>query len=189
MENLARYIIRASFSQERMTYLREVEQVEYRSKDGKETKVFDALEWIAAMCSHVPSKGEQMVRYYGHYSNVSRGRRKKADEDDRIPSILEPELTDKAFRKNWARMIQKIYEVNPLLCDKCGGPMHVIAFIEDSQIIKKILKHLDLWDVKRKPSPCAHSPPMDVFPAYDKQPGPSADDYIIDPDYPVEVYF
>ncbi len=24
-----------------------------------------------AMCSHVPGKGEKMVRYYGYYSNVS----------------------------------------------------------------------------------------------------------------------
>jgi len=31
------------------------------------------------MCSHVPGKGEQMVRYYGYYSNVARGKRKKAD--------------------------------------------------------------------------------------------------------------
>jgi|GEM_PF-6387328 len=23
-----------------------------------------ALEWLAAMCSHIPNKGEQMVRYY-----------------------------------------------------------------------------------------------------------------------------
>jgi uncharacterized surface protein with fasciclin (FAS1) repeats len=43
----------------------------YRSKDGKKENVFDALEWLAAMCSHVPNKGEQMVRYYGYYSNVS----------------------------------------------------------------------------------------------------------------------
>ena len=124
MENLARYTIRASFSQERMTYHRESGQVEYRSKDcsrprsgnGKQTKMFDALEWIAAMCSHVPSKGEQMVRYYGYYSNVNRGRRKKAQTDDQIPYILEPELSPKEFRKNWARLIQKIYEVDPLLC-------------------------------------------------------------------------
>jgi len=34
-----------------------------RSGNGKEEKVFDALEWVAAMCSHVPDKGEQMVRY------------------------------------------------------------------------------------------------------------------------------
>jgi len=129
MENLACYIIRASFSQERMTYHRETGQVEYRSKDGKETKVLHALEWLAAICSHVPNKGEQMVRYYGYYSNVSRGKRKKADADDKIPCILEPELTDMAFRKNWARLIQKIYEIDPLTCPKCQGPILVIVFI------------------------------------------------------------
>lgn len=58
METLARYIIRTSFSQERMNYHRETGQVEYWSKDGKETKIFDALEWLAAMCSHVSNQGE-----------------------------------------------------------------------------------------------------------------------------------
>jgi hypothetical protein len=58
MENLARYVVRASFSQERMTYLPDESQVVYRSKDGKEERIFDALEWLAAMCSHVPNKGE-----------------------------------------------------------------------------------------------------------------------------------
>lgn len=33
------------------------------------------------------------------------------DADHKIPCILEPELTDKAFRKNWARFKQEIYEV------------------------------------------------------------------------------
>jgi hypothetical protein len=77
IKNLARYIIRASFSQERMIYQREKGQVAYRSKDGLQTKVFDALEWLAAMCSHVPNRGEQLARYYGYYSNVARGKRKK----------------------------------------------------------------------------------------------------------------
>ena len=77
MENLARYIIRASFSQERMTYLEQERKVIYQSKDGEEQKIFDALEWLAAMCSHVPDRGEQIVRYYGHYSNVCRVNAKK----------------------------------------------------------------------------------------------------------------
>jgi len=70
MENLAGYIIRASFSQERMTYIPEESKIIYQSKDRREEKAFDALEWVAAMCSHVPNKGEQMVRYYGFYSNI-----------------------------------------------------------------------------------------------------------------------
>ena len=140
--------------------------MEYQSKDGKETKVFDALEWLAAMCSHVPCKGEQMVRYYGYYSNVARGKRKKADADDNILCILESEMTDKAFRKNWARLIQKIYEVDPLICPKCQGPMRVIAFIEEDDVIKKILKHLGLWIIKRKPRPVANVYPPLEGPAY-----------------------
>ena len=189
MENLARYIIRASFSQKRMTYHRETSQVEYQSKDGSQTKVFNAVEWLAAMCSHVPNKGEQMVRYYGYYSNAARGKRKKADVDDKIPCILEPELTDRDFRRNWARLIQKIYEVDPLTCAKCQGRMRVIAFIHDQDVIRKILEHLNLWDVNRKPFPRAHAPPINGFPFYDESPAPSADEYLTDPDYPAEAYF
>jgi hypothetical protein len=44
MENLAWYIIWASFSQERMRDLPEDLKVVYRSKNGKEEKAFDALE-------------------------------------------------------------------------------------------------------------------------------------------------
>ena len=107
----------------------------------------------------------------------------------KCPGILEPELTDKAFRKNWARLIQKIYEVDPLVCPKCSGEMRDIAFIEDPDVIQQILKHLGLWDVKRKPKPVANAPPIDVFPAYNEQPGPGADDYICDLQCPADAYF
>jgi hypothetical protein len=63
------------------------------------------------MCSHVPKKGEQMVRYYGYYSKVSRGKRKKQNQDEWIPGILESEGPTKEYKKNWARLIQKIYPV------------------------------------------------------------------------------
>ena len=77
MENFARYIIRASFSQERLNYIREDSKVIYKSKKRSETKEFDAIDFIASVCSHIPNKNEQMVRYTGYYSNVCRGRREK----------------------------------------------------------------------------------------------------------------
>ncbi|MBW1956830.1 MAG: transposase [Deltaproteobacteria bacterium] len=49
MENLARYIIRASFSRERMTCVPEAGSVIYHSKNGQTTRVFHALELLAAM--------------------------------------------------------------------------------------------------------------------------------------------
>jgi hypothetical protein len=49
--------------------------------------------------------------YYGYYRNVSRGRRQKENQDGLIPNIIEPEENSKEYRKNWARLIQKIHSV------------------------------------------------------------------------------
>ena len=205
MENLARYIIRASCSQERMQYLDQEAKVVYMSKacpgprsgDGKSHRVFDALEWLAAMCSHIPNKGEQMVRYYGYYSNVSRGKRQESAENGDISCIIESEEDAKAHRRKWARLIQKIYEVDPLICPKCQGTMRIISSIEDGEIIKVILKHLGIRLIKskpfpysiREPSPKAHGPPSGAYVIDDHSQIPINDDhYYRDPEYPWDAY-
>ncbi|CAB1082615.1 hypothetical protein D1AOALGA4SA_10217 [Olavius algarvensis Delta 1 endosymbiont] len=66
--------------------------------------------------------------------------------------------------------------------------MKIISFIEDEEVIRKILKHLGLWEVGRKPPARANSPPTETFIIYDESSSPSADDYIIDIDYPMETY-
>jgi hypothetical protein len=71
------------------------------------------LEWLAAMCCHVPNKGEQMVRDVGFYSNVSRGKRKMQDQDGVIPSILNPDGSSREYRKNWAHLNQCPYRLFP----------------------------------------------------------------------------
>jgi len=45
---------------------------------------------------------ESGIRYYGYYSNVSRGKKQKENHDVLIPCILEPEENSKEYRKNWA---------------------------------------------------------------------------------------
>jgi hypothetical protein len=99
-------------------------------------------------------KSEHMVRYYGYYSNKSRGMRKKAGSDDQVPALFESAVSSTAFRRNWARLIQKIYQIDPLLCPKCQGSMKVIAFIEDDALIRKILQHIGLWETR------IHDPPQ-----------------------------
>ena len=59
-------------------------------------------------------------------------------------------------------------EVDPFTCPKCQGPMAVIAFIEAEDVIKKILKHLGLWQVKPRPPPRnAQSQPLSTEPHID----------------------
>ncbi len=159
--NLAKYIVRASFSQERMRYIPAdkspdgTAKVVYRSKDGKTEQTFDAIDWLARLAVHIPNKYEQLVRYLGFYSNKSRGMRKKAETDDAIPSIAPGELTSKQFRRSRAMLIQKIYEVDPLCCPNCQNQMRIISILEAGPIVRKILEHLDLWDVRN------HDPPLE----------------------------
>jgi len=128
-----------------------------------------------------------MVRYYGYYSNVCRGKRKET-EGDGVPCILEADKSPEEYRKNWARLIQKIYEVDPLTCPKCRGIMRIISFIEDREVIKAILKHLGLWFVRSRPTPKAHAPPAGYVLDHFSQ-IPIGDDHLYrDPNYPWDAY-
>ena len=49
---------------------------------------------------------------------------------------------------NWARLIQKDYEVDPLECPDCGATMRIIALIDDADVIDRIPKHIQVWDPK-----------------------------------------
>ena len=70
-------------------------------------------------------------------------------------------------RRNWARLLKKIYEVDPLTCPRCGSEMEIIAFIEQWAVIRKILQHLGLWErPPRSPPPPSLLPPkLEALPA------------------------
>jgi hypothetical protein len=115
--------------------------------------------------------------------------RKKADHDELIPSILEAEGSSKEYRKNLARLIQKIYEVDPLTCPKCSGAMKVISVIEDGEVIKKILKHFGLWEIKERPPPKSGALEPNVrIDTSDSQVPPCEDHIYCDPECPCEAY-
>ena len=71
----------------------------------------------------------------------------------------EPAISSEAFRHNWARLIQKVYEVSPLACPRCKKQMRVVAVIDNIEVIRRILEHLGLWLANARPFPRAHSPP------------------------------
>ena len=61
-------------------------------KDKRNFLVVDAEEFIALITQHIPGKSNQLVRYYGFYSNRARGeRRKEADQKTNLDSTATPE--------------------------------------------------------------------------------------------------
>ena len=160
-ENISRYLIRAPFSVGKITWA-PGRTVIYRTKmvkgPNRNFQVYDPLDFLAAVTAHIPDRGEHLVRYYGWYSSVRRGRRRKLGLEEPaacVPAIEDDSLSGKEARRCWSRLIRKIYEVDPLLCPECGGLMKIIAFIEEAAVIRKILEHLRLWE---EPEPRAPPP-------------------------------
>jgi hypothetical protein len=119
-------------------------------------EIFEPLDFLAEMTQHVPDRGEHQIRYYGHYSNKSRGMRRKLLKAALVPKPVAP-LTQQqlGFRATWAALIKLVYEVDPLkhvlsaveACPTCGGTMKVIALIDRSrqpEVVEKILRHCKL---------------------------------------------
>jgi hypothetical protein len=50
-------------------------------------------------------------------------------------------------------MIRKVYEVDPMICPKCGGTMKIIVFIMEHAVVDRIVDHLKLRFVAEKPPP------------------------------------
>jgi hypothetical protein len=161
-ENIARYINRAPLAVERVEYLPEKQSVIYRAKKivkgvNRNFEVFDPLVFLANLTSHIPNRGEHLTRHYGFYSSVKRGQRKKLGlEKPLADETLEIEASPAGGRPSadWARLIRRVYEFDPLVCPACGSQMKVISVIDTMHIIRKILKHLKLWE-----EPIPRAPP------------------------------
>jgi len=89
-------------------------------KHGSQEELMDYLEFIARVTSHIPDKGQVMVRYYGLYFNAHRGKLRKVVSALSPPPIIEEE-PNYVPSKGWAEMIRKLYEVNLLFFPRCGG--------------------------------------------------------------------
>jgi len=195
-ERVGKYMIRPILALERLTFLEPEGKVGYRwGRDGpgQETEVMDYLEFIARVTSHIPDKGQVMVRYFGLYANAHRGKvRKKNPAPLRIIEVELRAIPSKGWaaliRKphlglRSAAMIRKVYEVDPMICPQCGGTMKVVAFLtayalmeatrtSKAAVVDRIIDHLQLSFVAEKPPPpqtvqeClwAADPPAEYFP-------------------------
>ncbi|TFG92595.1 MAG: transposase [Syntrophobacterales bacterium] len=152
-ERVGKYMIRPVLALERLTFLEPEGKVGYRwGRDGAEQETMDYLEFIARVTSHIPDKGQVMVRYYGLYANAHRGKVKKASLSPSALRLVEDDLK-RIPSKGWAAMIRKVYEVDPMVCPKCGGRMKVVAFLAEYAVVDRIIDHLKLTFVAAKPPP------------------------------------
>lgn len=52
--------------------------------------------------------------------------------------------------RRWALLLQQLFEVDPLACPTCHGPLRVVAFITQASVIDRILAHLRTRAARRR---------------------------------------
>ena len=57
------------------------------------------------------------------------------------PPPAAPGSAEALRRQAWARLIRKVFEVDPLVCPRCGVEMEVVAWITKPSVVDAILRH------------------------------------------------
>ncbi len=81
------------------------------------------------LTQHIPDPRKHLVRYFGFYSNKSRGMRAKAPGDATHEQQATQSPSASAARRRWAALIKRVWQVDPLQCPRCGSTMKIVSFI------------------------------------------------------------
>lgn len=158
LERLARYLLRPPVSLDRLRVDDHAQAIAYaaRSKLGLQARTaatpVGPTEFLARVVMHIPEPRRHVIRYYGAYSSVVRARRRReatvtagAPRGEASAAPVPDPPTDRKLRvsrRRRAALIRRIYEVDPLVCPRCAGPMRIISFITEPEVIHRILTHL-----------------------------------------------
>jgi hypothetical protein len=152
LEHLCRYITRPAVANERLTLNRAGQMVltlKTPYRDGTTHIVMSPLEFMQRLAALVPRPRLHLIRFHGVLAPNAKHRAEiipsapvnttdnSADHGDAPPHSA-------PTRISWARLLKRVFAIDMEHCPHCGGPLMIIAAIEDPTVIAKILTHLGL---------------------------------------------
>jgi hypothetical protein len=167
LERLARYVSRPAVSTERLSELpdgRLLYRLKRRWRNGTTEVVFERSDFIAKLAVLVPAPRAHLRTYHGILAPAAKWRplivptpdvhfaacahvpvapestRRTESEPNRTASVPTPR------KKNysWSDLLRRVFEIDILVCERCGGPVRVIAAIQEPETTQKILNYLGL---------------------------------------------
>lgn len=159
LERLCRYITRPAIAERRLSLANNgnvVIALKTPYDDGTTHVVLSPMEFMGRLAALVPKPRVNLTRFHGVFSPNSKLREyvvpQKPVEEQENPK-------PKAYSMTWAQRLKRVFSIDIEKCEKCGGPVRIIASIEDPDVIQKILKHLGL---DQPEDPQNRSPPTDL---------------------------
>ena len=151
LAHMARYAVRPPVAMDRIQVAddgRILLSIPPDPRTGATVLTLDPMEFLRRITNQIPDPKTHTVRYYGAYSNRSRrlyrGEGDEAGAKAEVPGVVREDQAAESPSSNseWARLLRKVYEVDPLACPRCSATMRVIAVITAPAVIDRILRHL-----------------------------------------------
>ena len=153
LERLCRYITRPAVSTKRLSLTRNG-QLRYELKtpwrNGTTHVIFEPLDFISRLVSLIPKPRVNLTRFHGIFAPNSkyrvlvtpakRGKGKKVKTPD---EEQDQTAAEKRASMTWAKRLKRVFNIDIETCTECGGEVRIIASIEDPEVIRKILAHMD----------------------------------------------
>ena len=154
-ERLCRYISRPAVAVPRLS-LSSTGKVVYTLKtpysDGTTQVAFDRgghppVDFVARLAALVPKPRVNLTRYHGILApnHRWRGLVTPARRGKGATPVSNAEVRSTAERHTamtWAQRLKRVFNIDIVVCARCGGSIRVIACIEDQDVIERILAHL-----------------------------------------------
>ena len=149
-ERLCRYISRPAVAVPRLS-LSSTGKVVYTLKtpysDGTTQVAFDPVDFVARLAALVPKPRVNLTRYHGILApnHRWRGLVTPARRGKGATPVSNAEVRSTAERHTamtWAQRLKRVFNIDIVVCARCGGSIRVIACIEDQDVIERILAHL-----------------------------------------------
>jgi hypothetical protein len=188
LERLLRYAARPAVSTDRLSELPDG-RLHYRLKrpwrDGTSAVVFERQDFIAKLAVLVPAPRAHLTRYHGVLAPaaawrseiVPAGSVRSGDTETKSRTATEesgastssdalgdqPPARDRYY--TWAELMKRVFRVDVLECEHCGGRMKILAVIRSPAATERLLKCLGLPSRAPPLAPATsdHTRQIDIF--------------------------
>jgi hypothetical protein len=190
LERLARYCARPPLALRRLS-LAEDGQILYRVKHAAPGAPrllrLSPTQFLGKLSALVPPPRSHLTRFHGIFAPHSKHRSRIVPTQPQAAAPAPPEEVPSTtasadpgkkpppspiplsspprgpYRLPWATLLRRVFAVDVLTCDRCGGKRRLVALVDKQEAITKILAHLGL--PQEAPSPwLARAPPQELDP-------------------------
>lgn len=171
LERLCRYIARPAIAEKRLS-MTSTGKVRYELKtpfrNGTTHVIFEPLDFIARLAALVPKPRVNLTRFHGVFAPNSRhralitpaGRGKGGNKAGK--GVDGQSFVEHHAAMTWAQRLKRVFNIDIETCEKCQGPVRIIACIEDPAAIRQILSHLASRETRdeQATNPPGRAPPQ-----------------------------